>query len=161
MSTLIETTTEAQAYADSIAAGLTTWQVAAEYVIAVEEDDNGELLTLGAYVAEYYPDFTNIAAAEELAVDPLSTIESINEAWALYLDEALEVELTGKHDGRDWNVTGAEVTVTYGGPSCWIEWNGAAGLTVRASWGQDKGHTSVYCAGLVDALTAYVEASVL
>ena len=73
MSTLIETKTEAQAYADSIAAGLQAWTVAADYAMAVEENDNGELVTLTEYVAKYYPDFTDIAGAEELAADQLST----------------------------------------------------------------------------------------
>ena len=157
MSTLIETKTEAQAYADSIAAGLQAWTVAADYAMAVEENDNGELVTLTEYVAKYYPDFTDIAGAEELAADQLSTIDSIGWAWDIYLADALCVELTGKHDGTSWTVTGAEVTVTYGGPSCWLEWNGSERITVRASWGSDKGYTSVNCAGLADALELYVE----
>ena len=157
MDTLTETTTEAQDYADSIAAGLQAWTVAADYVMAVEENEEGELVTLTEYVAKHWPDFTDISAVEELVTDQLSTIESTSEAWALYLSEALCVELTGKHDGSSWTVTGAEVTVTYGGPSCWIEWNGSARLTVRASWGQDKGYASVHCSGLADALATYAE----
>jgi len=157
MNTSIETTNEAQAYADSIAAGLKAWTVAADFIADAAEEDNGELLTLASYVAEYYPDFTDIAGAEELATDQLATIDSIGEAWDIYLADALCVELTGKHGGTGWTVTGAEITVTYGGPSCWIEWNGSDRLTVRAAWGQDKGYTSVHCSGLADALASYVE----
>jgi len=154
-------TNEAQRYVDDIAAHLRAWGVAAEYVEAREsghaDDEDGNLLgpCEWAEANGYAADIASAAA--EIANGELDGVDTIAEAWNTYLENVLAVELTGKHDGSAWEVTGAEVTVTSGGPSCWLEWNGGAGLTVRASWGSDRGSVRVDCDGLCDALAAFAE----
>lgn len=157
-----EKTNEAQRYADDIAAHLYAWGIAAEYVAALaagdaDDDETGEALDLSEWgpLNGYTAD--DVAAAADIARGELLECDTVAEAWNTYLENVLAVELTGKHDGTEWTVTGAEVTVTYGGPSCWLEWNGGAGLTVRASWGSDRGSVQVDCDGLCDALAAFAE----
>lgn len=152
----MERYTEAQAYADSIAARLTAWAVAADWQVSAEEGEDGEVITLADYIADNYPYFADLAYASEIA-EQLNNVETIEEAWDVYLSDALSVEITGKHNGNGWTVTGTEVWVTHGGPNCFIEWNESEWVAVHCQWGSDRGFTVVDCSGLAAALRCYVE----
>lgn len=155
---MTENINEAQRYADSIAEGLDAWQVAAEYVAALaagEADDEvtGDALdiTEWAPLNGYEGDVVDAAAA--IAREDLLECDTIEGAWDIYVGTALCVELTGKNDGGGWTVTGAEVTVTSGGPSAWIEWDGSREyVTVRCAWGSDRGNRYAIATGLCAAL---------
>lgn len=151
-----EIKTEAQAYADSIAAGLTAWAIAAEWQVAAEEDEDGEAISLADYIADTYPDFKDLAYTSEIA-EQLHNVDTIGEAWEVYLSDVLSVELTGTLNGNGWEVTGAKMWVTLGGPNCFIEWNMSAHVAVCCQWGSDRGYAGVYCSGLGEALQCYVE----
>jgi hypothetical protein len=149
---------EAQRYAENIAAHLYAWKVAAEYIDAgydgeTEDKVTGELVSLREWAELNCYNPEHIADAADIARGELADyVQTVPEAWDLYIGSALCVELIGKHDGSGWTVTGAELTVTAGGPSCWVEWNGSRDwVTVRCAWGSDRGAVVVDCAGLCEA----------
>lgn len=151
-------TKETQAYAESIAAGLVDWQLAAEFVAC---HNDASTYTLADYAAEHCSQCTDIDNAFRIITDNLTSpdflVLSVADAWDVYLQGALSVKLIGANDGSGWRVSGAEITLTFGGPSCWIEYNGSQDLAVCVSWWGDVHSASVQCSGLVDALERYVE----
>ena len=41
----------------------------------------------------------------------------------------------GERRGGDWEVTGAKALRTFGGPNCWITWDGGSSVLVSVVWG--------------------------
>lgn len=167
---MTENINEAQRYADSIAEGLNAWQLAAEYIEAREEGNaeceiTGEILSLREWADALGRSTTGlnrpdwIDRATDIALDELNDhVQTVADAWSWYIGTSLCVEVLGKHDGSEWTATGVEVTVTAGGPSCWIEWDGSDCVRVRAAWGSDCGAAVVTdCADLCAALEGCME----
>jgi hypothetical protein len=157
MSTITTTTrTDAEEYNARIAQALRTAEAVAEYINGYQagtqdsEDPVTELL-----------DGTNIDRAEFLAaVCEFDDLDDADPADALdrYFYGALLVEATGKHSNGEWTVTGVDVTITSGGPSTWIEWDGnGKAVTVRTAWGSDRASEVVWAPTLVSIMDSYCD----
>ena len=48
------------------------------------------------------------------------------------------VEIGERRGGGDWEITGAKALRTFGGPNCWITWQGGSSVLVSVGWGGDS-----------------------
>jgi hypothetical protein len=69
----------------------------------------------------------------------------------------LEWVATGQNSGNGWETTGAKMLRTFGGPNCWIIWDGGRSVLVSAYWGGDEYHERVTAWNVADAFETMAE----
>lgn len=72
--------------------------------------------------------------------------------WANEL--ALDVEVTRNAHGE---ATAVDVARTIGGPTCWARFDYRDGITVRASWGQDRAEVELTTTDALDLAALMVD----
>ena len=78
--------------------------------------------------------------------------------WSMWLDSTLDVKLTDRIGQDGWEVTGAVVLVTYGGPNVIIDWRCSTNtVSVVASWWSEQSRVIFHAPGLCYALAAFAE----
>jgi hypothetical protein len=121
MTATAEKVNEAQDYASTIA----------DHVALVEE-------ICGSYNwQDLSPESLELAKDYGVSLD-----ESPFDVAHIWLNSALEIRKTVSLATND--VTGYEFLVTFGGPTCWVDFDGSDYATVRAYWGCDKGERRIY-----------------
>ena len=141
-------TNEAKAYALQIANEVR----ALEAVLGGEYDD----LDDDAY-AEMTPD--ERAEADEAKEVREAMADEAREELGDYVPSifdycnsfGLEWKVTGENCGTGWEVTGAKMLRTFGGPNCWIIWDGGSTMLVSAYWGGDEFHERINAPFVADA----------
>ena len=119
----------------------------AERVAQVEEilsSDNWE--GVSAEALELASDY-GYAPGEDVSPFEVAT------AW---LNDVLEIRKTVSL--ADDEVTGYEILITFGGPTCWAYFDGSSYATVRAWWGSEKGERQVYAHELGEYIFSTLEA---
>ena len=123
MAAMTERVNEAQDYANTIS----------NRVALVEE-----LLGSNEW-ADLSPESLELAKDYDITPDDDVSPFDVATAW---VNDALEIRKTVSLTTND--VTGYEFLVTFGGPNCWVEFDGTGYATVRAYWGGDRGEVRVY-----------------
>lgn len=157
-------TTLAEEYNASAVEYLRTFGIAAEYVSDLADgvannEETGDALDITEWaLSKGYSD-DDVHGAAVIARSELLECDTEDEAWLVYVDGALAIEATGKHDGREWRVTGVEVTLTYGGPNTWLTWNGNRSdyVTVTTVYGYGRVSTTVEAPVLVSVLSWWAD----
>ena len=76
-------------------------------------------------------------------------------SWSAFMDGALDVEISGRFDGRDgWEITGVALLVTCGGPNVRYHVHGSGTIRVSVTWWNDHADR-VIDSGLADYLDQY------
>lgn len=70
-----------------------------------------------------------------------SDSESPREAASRFIEDALEIRKTVSLNTNE--VTAFEFLLTYGGPNCWVKFDGTSYATVKVYWGSDRGERRV------------------
>ena len=89
--------------------------------------------------------------AEEAGETPDEYAPSVTEYLNAFCLEYVE---TGERQGgNDWELTGSRVLRTFGGPNCWIKWDGGSSVLVFVAWGSDEYSERVPASAIVEQLT--------
>ena len=103
-------------------------------VLALEElvaNDQSFHDDLGGYLREFW-----IELAESVDEEPSRYEPSVFDYVRLF---CLEFTTLGERSNatNEWNVVGARLLRTYGGPNAFIEWNDSDYIVVRVYWGSE------------------------
>lgn len=155
--------TDAEQYNADIVESLQLATIVADYIeqyhAGTLDDDDAVTAILDEHGVPHWIDATRAAFVRALAEVGDLDDATPSDAFRPYFADALAIEATGKHDGTEWTVTGVEVTITSGGPSTWIEWNGNRhGLvTVRTVWSSDRAAETVEACALADLCAEWAD----
>jgi len=69
----------------------------------------------------------------------------------------LEWKATGENSGNGWEITGAKMLRTFGGPNCWLVWDGGSSILVSTYWGGDEFHERVIAPIVADAFSTMAD----
>jgi hypothetical protein len=96
-------------------------------------------------------------AVKELDYSP-ELVTSDDDVFSAYLRDVLDIEIHGKRNGSEWDVTGVKAWLTLGGPNVWLvsDLTGES-VEVHAAWGTDRATIHATCAGVVHYLQAFAE----
>ena len=152
-------------YAEGVAAGIETLDALAENIDAVTDYANAleNCDTTDPDDAETLSDYAEaldaalggpLAISEVLSLwHELGKPSDASEVVQVWVDGALDVEVTGRHTGNGWEVTDVALLVAFGGPTARVVWDGSSTLAVRCSWWSAEVVRRVEC----DALAIYAE----
>ena len=101
---------------------------------------------------------------EGMAAEARESVERYAPAFPDYCNWAgLEFSALGYNSGNGWEVTGAKLLRSFGGPNCWILWeDGSSSVLVSVYWGGDEYAQRVYApevAGGFDELAGAFDAA--
>lgn len=93
-------------------------------------------------------------ALNELKFSPELIDDSGRDVFEIWLDDVLCIEFTGKKYGvaGEWELTGIELTLTYGGPNIYatIPAHGGDSLELRGYWSPDRVTAWAYAPGICE-----------
>jgi hypothetical protein len=149
-------TTDAVRYGSAVEAGLLETVALGEYLDNQNADDYE---TPGEWFKDNYTDATNEEVTSFESAAKNATADSSAELWREWLlNDVLEVKVLGEYS-NSWEVTGVEVLLTYGGPSCRLIWNGnfSGWFELLTTWGGDTDRRNVNLPELTDIINEYAE----
>jgi hypothetical protein len=151
METINDTQTDAARYGAGVEAGLLETVALGEYL---DDPCAGDYETPGDWYRENYTDATDKEVTDFERAAENATADCSAELWREYLNDVLEVKILGEFSGGSWEVTGVEVLITYGGPSCRLIWDGNPYMELLTTWGSDIDRRNVNLPEL-DELLSY------
>ena len=93
-------------------------------------------------------------ALKELKFSPELISDDGNDVFQNYLNDILAVEFKGKRyaGASEWELTGIELTITYGGPNIYaiIPARSGDNLELRGYWSPDRVNVWVYAPGICE-----------
>ncbi len=147
-------TTDAARYGANIEAGLLETVALGEYL---DDQNASDYETPGEWYKENYTDATDQEVTSFESAAKNATADNSAELWQEYLNDVLEVKILGEYSQGSWEVTGVEVLITYGGPSCRLIWDGNSYMELLTTWGSDTDRRNINLPELDELLSYTVE----